>query len=129
MVQQFYSSDNLYLITVGENAKENDTIRRQAAQSDLWFHLQDVASPHVILSPLDRTTTSSFSSESIHQAALLCKAFSKQKSLQTSNVIYLPRKHVKGVVEIDGRVEVKGHAETIKVYRDDTIRETLKKKV
>ncbi|KAF0979398.1 hypothetical protein FDP41_001741 [Naegleria fowleri] len=129
MVQQFYSSDQLYLITVGENAKENDTIRRQAAQNDLWFHLQDVSSPHVILSPVDRSLTTSFSSESIHQAASLCKAFSKQKSMQTSNVIYTPRKQVKGIVEIDGRVEVKGYVETIKVYRDDTVRETLKKKV
>ena len=129
MVQQFYSSDNLYLITVGETAKENDTIRQKASQSDLWFHLDEAASPHVILSSLEgSTTTPNFSTQAIYQAASLCKAYSKQKSSQMSTVMYCPRKGVKGIVDIDGRVEVKGHVERIKVYRDDTIKESLTKK-
>ncbi|EFC39849.1 predicted protein [Naegleria gruberi] len=130
MVVQYQTSDNQYLIIVGENAKENDKIRQEASQNDLWFHLEDVSSPHVILKPNNSSSSSSsFPAQAIYYAGVLCKAYSKQKATQTSSVIYAPRKSVKTVKEIDGRVEVKGHVEKMKVYRDDTIKETLKKVV
>ena len=126
MVVQYLSSDANFLITVGENAKENDSIRKKASQSDLWFHLEDVSSPHVMLSEVKKSKNG-FSREAIYEAASLCKAYSKQKTDQSSSVIWCKRKDVKNIVEIDGRVELKGHVEKLRVFRDDTIKETLKK--
>ena len=42
-------------ITVGRNSRENEVITFQIAKAnDLWFHVQDIPGPHVILnSPCD----------------------------------------------------------------------------
>ncbi|KAL9642927.1 hypothetical protein ABK040_010621 [Willaertia magna] len=130
MVIQYKSSDGLFLITIGQNAKENDSIRFKALQNDLWFHLENKASPHVILSsffPSSDNNSTTFSKEAIYEAASLCKAFSKEKNCNAIQVIYTQVKKVKGIKEIDGRVEVKGHVEKLKVYKDDEIKDNLVK--
>ncbi|KAL0230981.1 hypothetical protein GEMRC1_010386 [Eukaryota sp. GEM-RC1] len=45
---QAVTSDNISY-SVGENALENDELRRAAHQNDLWFHLHNLPSAHAIL--------------------------------------------------------------------------------
>lgn len=38
-----------YTVIIGKNKNENDLIIRQSHPRDLWFHLQGISSPHIIL--------------------------------------------------------------------------------
>ena len=38
-----------YKVLIGQNATENDQLIKQSKQYDLWFHLNGIKSPHVIL--------------------------------------------------------------------------------
>ena len=41
--------DNDYTILIGQNAVENDSLVRTSNACDLWFHLDNISSPHIIL--------------------------------------------------------------------------------
>lgn len=72
------SSDGLE-IRIGENAKENDAICKQAGQNDIWFHLENGSSPHVILEVGGKKKAYKDIRDSIHECTQLVKYFSKQK--------------------------------------------------
>lgn len=38
------------LLRVGRSQKENDTLLRHSEPHDIWFHLDNVSSPHMVLS-------------------------------------------------------------------------------
>lgn len=38
-----------YTIFVGRDKNENDKLLKESAQNDLWFHLEDQSSPHIVL--------------------------------------------------------------------------------
>ena len=78
-------------ILVGQNAKENDFLWRNAEENDLWFHLKDTSSPHVIL-----RTSPDHESGDIRLAAQYVKMFSKEKTKKVSAVIYCHVKNIKG---------------------------------
>ena len=119
MVKQFTSTNGL-IITVGENAKENDEIRKRASQKDMWFHLEDVASPHVILKYTKlKSIKEDFAQADIEDAAQLCKLYSKQKSMDRSIVIYINVKKVKKVENIDGRCELAAKPDRMVVYENE----------
>lgn len=42
-------NDKTYTLHIGRNQKENDTLVKNSDQDDLWFHLDDVSSPHFVL--------------------------------------------------------------------------------
>ena len=42
-------NEYIYSIKVGNNAKENWDIISGASQNDIWFHLDDASSPHIVL--------------------------------------------------------------------------------
>lgn len=73
------SSEGL-VITIGENAAENDAICKNARQNDRWLHLENGPSPHVIISLADGKAVSDVSiNHSIHEAAQMLKHFSSQR--------------------------------------------------
>lgn len=50
MVKIFEPEGSDFIIKVGDNARDNDVVRRTCKQNDLWFHIQDPhSSPHVFL--------------------------------------------------------------------------------
>ena len=112
-----YESSNGLKITVGQSATENDRIRKCASQKDLWFHLDNVASPHVILSA---PKSGAITRQDITEAAQLVKFYSKQKSSARSSVIYINVKRVKKVPEIDGRCELSAKPEQLTVFQADS---------
>lgn len=91
---------------IGKDAQNNFDLIDAADKNDLWFHLKDVSSCHVIacLKNIQYTTRDDElpnfydidfdnldkkeKQQIITQGALLCKQFSKLKSTKKTNVIY-----------------------------------------
>jgi predicted ribosome quality control (RQC) complex YloA/Tae2 family protein len=38
-----------HTIYIGRNANENDSLIKNSSQNDIWFHLDDISSPHIVL--------------------------------------------------------------------------------
>jgi len=96
MVLQFISDD--LIILLGENSLENDMLCKRSSQTDLWFHIENDSSSHVILKlsgsgrpPKKRKNINNH----IYDACLLCKMYSKFKHNNKSTVIYTEIKNIK----------------------------------
>ena len=94
------------LYKIGKDAKNNFELIDQADPNDLWFHLKDVSSCHVIacLKNIQYTTRDDElpnfydinfddldkkeKQQIITQGALLCKQYSKLKSSKNVEIIY-----------------------------------------
>lgn len=102
------SSDGLQ-IKIGENAVENQALCKEARQNDLWFHLENMSSPHAILSLTASKKKISDVRESIHECAQLIKHFSKGKKMREVTVIFVEAKFVSknGVENKLGAVSLK----------------------
>ena len=79
-----------YKIMVGKNEKGNITLLKEAKKSDLWLHVKDIPSAHVII----RTDKKSVSQNVLEFAGRLCVGFSK---LQSGGYLvdYTPRRNVR----------------------------------
>jgi predicted ribosome quality control (RQC) complex YloA/Tae2 family protein len=91
---------------IGKDAQNNFELIDKAHQNDIWFHLKDVSSCHVIacLKNIQYTTRDdelpnfydiNFDTldkkekqQIITQGALLCKQYSKLKSAKNVNIVY-----------------------------------------
>lgn len=51
-IEQINFDDDSFVIHIGQNAKENDTLFQMANQNDIWFHLHNGSSAHVWLSQI-----------------------------------------------------------------------------
>jgi predicted ribosome quality control (RQC) complex YloA/Tae2 family protein len=79
---------------VGENAEENQHIILNADSEDLWFHLSGYASPHVLALVADKCIDRKYLRLIIVQGSLLCKQYSKMKSVKGVDIIYTKMKNV-----------------------------------
>eukprot|EP00566_Odontella_aurita_P024859 CAMPEP_0113559594 /NCGR_PEP_ID=MMETSP0015_2-20120614/18980_1 /TAXON_ID=2838 /ORGANISM="Odontella" /LENGTH=95 /DNA_ID=CAMNT_0000461241 /DNA_START=272 /DNA_END=556 /DNA_ORIENTATION=+ /assembly_acc=CAM_ASM_000160 len=95
MVMSFLAEDGTPLL-VGQNAQENDLLCRRASQLDLWFHLDNRPSPHVILQLSARTGAKKgdASPDAIRDACQLVKHHSRGRDRRSpeSAVIYIEAK-------------------------------------
>lgn len=93
---------NEYEIIIGKNAQENFDIIDTSDENDIWFHLDDHSSPHVII----RTNGLGMKIDKkiIKRACVLCKQHSKLKSEKKVAVIYTLIKYVKKDEKIVGTV-------------------------
>lgn len=95
-------------ILVGQNRNENDQLVAQSQQTDLWFHLKDLPSCHVILEcDKDNEATK----EMINYAAQLVKENTKYKNYKKITVEYTEIKNVyrtktPGLVTIKGKIDI-----------------------
>jgi predicted ribosome quality control (RQC) complex YloA/Tae2 family protein len=74
-----------YTIFIGQNAQENTEIVTNASQHDIWFHVENSPSCHVLLKVLDK---SKLPIQVLKRCAYLCKVNSKAKYEKTSQIIY-----------------------------------------
>ncbi|MBZ7945573.1 DUF814 domain-containing protein [Campylobacter sp. RM10532] len=72
-IAYFYIQE--FKICVGKNEKGNEILLKNTKKDDLWFHVRDVPSSHVIIVSNKR----SISEDVIEFAAKLCVSFSKLK--------------------------------------------------
>jgi len=85
-------------VYVGHNAIENWQIIDISKPNDLWFHLQDMPSSHVVLSI--PSNIKKVSKQTINKCALLCKEHSKMANYKNIKVIYTDIRNIKKSTEI-----------------------------
>lgn len=100
MIEYIIQDENIKIF-VGENAKDNWDILDKSNQNDIWLHLNNLSSPHVIINSADP------SKKTLKYAANLCKYHSKYSEVKKLKVIYTSVKNVKKSKEV-GSVNVKG---------------------
>ena len=93
-----------YTIIIGKNKKENWQIIDDSLETDVWFHVSDSPSCHVILKNM--VNISSIPIQVIKRSAYLCKINSNAKYEKKSVIIYTPICNVKKT-NIEGEVVVK----------------------
>ena len=92
--------------TIGQNALENIEAINDAKATDLWFHIEDQSSCHVIASmPADIKLDKKQTMYIVKQGAILCKQHSRYKSQQNVAVVYttiqnVSPTHIMGTVTI-----------------------------
>ena len=97
-------------ISIGENQTDNDLLLSSAYQNDLWFHLADFPSCHVII---QNNKQSPITKKMTKYCAELVKTHTKFKYRKVS-VIYTNVKNVRKT-NIKGQVTIKGKVQTIVV--------------
>ena len=97
---------------IGRNAKENFDIIDESSKKDMWFHIKNDSSCHVIaLMPPDKLTKKSLHTI-IKRGALICKQNSRFKSDKNVTIIYT---HIENIAKTEtvGLVMVNKHKEII----------------
>ncbi len=97
---------------IGSNAQDNINIIKQAESTDIWFHVADYPSAHVIarishLNKLDKKSIQSI----VTQGAVLCKQVSKYASEKNLGITWAYISNVKPT-DILGTVSIT-HAKNI----------------
>ena len=91
---------------VGQNASDNFTIIDNSNDKDIWFHIHNEPSGHVIANmPGEINLTKKQLRQIITPGALVCKEHSKYKSQRNLEIIYT---YVKNVEKTDtvGKVSI-----------------------
>lgn len=91
-----------FTIVIGRNAQENWQILDNANKNDLWVHLNDKASPHIIIK---KNPNYKLKPKDIKLAGLLCKQYSKYKKDNNIEYCYTKVKNVKKGKDV-GEVEL-----------------------
>jgi predicted ribosome quality control (RQC) complex YloA/Tae2 family protein len=99
-----------YKVFVGRNANENQKLLALAKANDLWMHIRDIPSSHVII----RTDKQNLPPSVIEAAAKLCVDFSV-KNPGEYEVDYTKRKFVKAQ---EGSNVLYTHYDTIRVRKE-----------
>lgn len=89
-MREFTSVDNSFKILLGANAKENHELVDLASPEDVWFHLVDAPSPHLVIF----CGGSSISRQEIKQCGQLVKQYSKSRNCRRVQVEYIQRKFI-----------------------------------
>jgi predicted ribosome quality control (RQC) complex YloA/Tae2 family protein len=92
---------------VGMNAEENFELIDMASPNDLWFHVNNRSSGHVVAKIPENTSRKEISAI-VKQGAFVCKYYSKYSSEQNLEIIYTKIENVKKT-EIVGKVELSNH--------------------
>lgn len=94
--------DLKYTINIGSNAKENWDLIDNSYPEDLWFHLDEYPSAHVIVS--QQTSNSDeiyYPNQIITIGASHCKSYSKYgKNLYKAKIVYTQIKNLKKGKEV-----------------------------
>lgn len=89
------STGKIYDILIGVSDQNNWDIITNASQNDLWFHVDDQPSCHVIIKT---NNEKKIEKRVIMHAALMCKMNSKAKHQKNTKIIYT---HIKNVTKGD----------------------------
>lgn len=99
----FNYNNTTYTIIIGKNKNENWSIIDDASGNDLWFHIAEMPSCHVILQNNEKIN--SVPRQVIKRCAYLCKIHSSAKTVAKCDVIYTAISNVKKT-DIVGQVTV-----------------------
>ncbi len=100
----------IYNISIGRNSRENWTIIENSNENDIWFHLNDYPSPHIVLK------YNEFIPENIIlECCNLCKKYSKYKNFPAKylKVVYTKINNLKKGSDIGSVILIKNKKNTI----------------
>lgn len=102
--ETFTIDGNEYTVRIGRNAQNNWDLIDMSEPTDLWFHLENEASCHLVL----RSGSGNAKSDRkiIRRCAYLCKINSKTQGNKKTAVIYAPIESIEKTDKI-GQVYVK----------------------
>ena len=89
----FCFNKEIYTIYVGQDKSENAELVDNADENDVWFHVEDMPSCHVLLK--HDVHVKRYPKQVIKRCAYLCKIHSKAKTLNNCNIIYTCISNVK----------------------------------
>lgn len=90
-----------YDISIGSNAKENWDLIDNSYLEDLWFHLDEYPSAHVVIKQKTNFPNEIYYSNQIIQiASNYCKSNSKYKNLHKVKIVYTQIKNLKKGKEV-----------------------------
>ena len=101
--ETFNYNNTTYTIIIGKNKNENWSIIDDASGTDLWFHISEMPSCHVILKNDENLRC--IPRQVIKRCAYLCKINSSAKTMSNCDVIYTSVSNVKKT-SIVGQVTV-----------------------
>jgi len=81
----FEFQNETYEIQIGKNKLENDELVRKAKSTDIWFHIANAPSCHVVLIAHNEK---SLPKQVIKRCACLCKSNSSSSSIKNCEIIY-----------------------------------------
>lgn len=86
-----------YTIKIGSNAKENWDLIDNSYPEDLWFHLDEYPSAHVVISQKTNNLDNIFyPNQIISLGSSYCKSYSKYgKNLYKAKIVYTQIKNLK----------------------------------
>ena len=99
--QTFIHDAVTYTIHSGKSAKGNDKLLDECSPNDVWFHVADAPSSHIILSNPTEMAINKIPRQVIKRCACICKASAKLST--KCAIIYTERANVEKT-EILGRV-------------------------
>jgi predicted ribosome quality control (RQC) complex YloA/Tae2 family protein len=109
-IETFENESGEWQIIIGRNKDENWQIIDNACPSDIWFHVTDIPSCHVILKTDEKLRN--IEKDVLKRCALLCKMNSKAKTLNKCSVMYTEIENIKKT-KIVGEVIAKNYKEII----------------
>ena len=80
---------------VGTNAQDNFAVIDSADPDDVWFHVKDLPSCHVVAKIPDDVDSKKELLSIIKRGAIICKQHSKYTSTQNLEIVYTRIKNVK----------------------------------
>lgn len=84
-----------YTIKIGQNAKENWNLIDNSEPFDLWFHLDNYPSSHVIIAQdISSDPDIFYPNQILVLAANYCKTYSKQKNSLKVKIVYTQIKNL-----------------------------------
>jgi predicted ribosome quality control (RQC) complex YloA/Tae2 family protein len=98
-------------ITIGKNANHNHSIILEADDEDIWFHLEDYPSSHVIVS--NKYNNGQLTRSELKFCGRICKTRSKYSQCSKIKVNYTKIKNIK-ILDVPGSVSI-SNFKTIKV--------------
>lgn len=93
-----------YIIKIGQDKQDNFDIIDSSNQTDIWFHIKDIPSCHVVLQT--DVNIKDIPRQVVKRCAYLCKINSKAKKLRHCKVSYTSINNVKKT-NIIGQVLIK----------------------
>ena len=99
----FNYNNTIYTIIIGKNKNENWAIIDDASGTDLWFHISEIPSCHVLLKNDEKLRL--VPRQVIKRCAYLCKINSAAKTVSNCDVVYATISNVKKT-DIVGQVTV-----------------------
>ena len=103
----FEHGSQSYMFLIGENKYENFDIIDESQATDVWFHVENEPSCHVILRNPNNDKMHDIPRQVIRRGVYLCKIHSKAKTKITT-IMYTPLKHVQKT-NIVGKVIVSNY--------------------